>query len=98
MSNHGCRDIVYREFPDKLEAWFRVEKKLHTMKGANELDPTEKILGSEFDPEEREVLIKLLMHLVKEYEKKHGPLSYLVDKFGPSMVTLVLREVLGKLM
>jgi hypothetical protein len=92
MSNNGCRDIVYRQWPDKLEALLRVEKKLCTMKDACASDPIE------FDPEEKEVLKELLDYLVKEYEKKHGSLSYLMDKFGPSIVTVILREALGKIL
>jgi hypothetical protein len=92
MSNNGCRDIVYREWPDKLEAWLRVEKKLNTMKDVCALDPFE------LDPEEKEVLKELLEYLIKGYETKHGTLSYLVDKYGPSLVTLGLREVLGKIL
>ena len=94
MSNDKCKEIVFQEFPEKLEAWIRVEKKLQAMKGTIHAGD---VLESEFDPEEREVLIGLLDYLVKEYERKNGPLSYLMDKFGPSIVIMVLREVLGKI-
>ena len=92
MSNKGCMDIVYREWPDKLEAWLRVEKKLYTMKDACASDPID------FDPEEKEVFKSLLEYLIREYEKKHGPWSYLMDKFGPSIALLILREALGKML
>lgn len=98
MKNKGCIEIVWRNWPEELESWLRVEKKLNAMKNSGVSDPTVKVLDTEFDPEEKEILKKLLEYLIMEYEKKHGPLSYLMDRFGPAMVTLVLREALGKLL
>ena len=97
MSNKGCIDIVYREWPEDLEAWLRVERKLNAIKNDVILNPAENVSNSLFDSEEMEVLHKLLEYLVKEHEKKHGPLSYLLDKFGPSVLMLILREAMGKI-
>jgi hypothetical protein len=97
MSNKGCIDIVYREWPEELEAWLRVERKLNAIKNDVLLNPAENASNSLFDSEEKVVLRKLLEYLVKEHEKKHGPLSYLLDKFGPSVLMLILREAMGKI-
>ena len=97
MSNKGCRDIIYREYPDMLEAWLRLEKKLNEIKTDGISDPAENVSSSVFDSEEMEVLNKLLEYLVKEDAKKHGPLSYIVDKFGPPVLMLILREAMGKI-
>ena len=94
MPNEKCKEIIFREFPEKLDAWMRVEKKLQAMKDE---DHDKTVLDSEFDPEEREVLIELLDYLVKEYERKNGSLPYYIEKVGPSILALVLREVLGKI-
>lgn len=97
MTNNGCLEIVYRNWPDELEAWLRAEKKLNTMKNSGVSDHTEKVLDLEFSPEERKILIKVWEYLIKEHEKRHGSMYYLMDKFGPSIVMLALREAMGKL-
>lgn len=97
MSNKGCIDIVYREWPEKLEAWLRVERKLNAIKNDVILNPAENVSNSVFDSEEKEVISNLLGYLVKEHEKKHGRLSYLLDKFGPPVLMLILREAMGKI-
>lgn len=97
MSYNGCRDIVYHEYPEMLEAWLRVEKKLNAIKTDGISDPAENVSNSVFDSEEMEVFNKLLGYLVNEYEKKHGSLSYLLDKLGPSVLMLILREAMGKI-
>lgn len=96
--NNGCRIIVNKEWPDELEAWLRCEKKLHEMRNEVVSDHTKKVSDLVFDTEEKEVLRKLLCYLTKEHEKKKGRLDYLVDRFGPSIAILLLREGLGKLM
>jgi hypothetical protein len=93
MSNKGCIDIVYREWPEKLEAWLRVERKLNAIKDDAITCPARNVSYSEFDSEEREVLNKLLQYLVKEYERMHRPL----EKYGPSVLLLGLRELIEKL-
>lgn len=93
MSNKGCIDIVYREWPEKLEAWLRVERKLNAIKYNAITCSARNVSYSEFDSEEREVLNKLLQYLVNEYERKHGPL----EKYGPSVLLLGLRELIEKL-
>lgn len=85
----SCIDIVYKNWPEDLEIWIRVEKKLHAIKTDGLSGPAKKISNSELDPEEREVLNNLLQYLVNEYEKKHGPL----EKYGPPILVLALREL-----
>lgn len=97
MANIRCLGIVYREWPEKLEAWLRVERKLNVIKNDAISNPAENVSNSVFDSEEKEVLSNLLGYLVKEHEKKHGSLSYLLDKFGPSVLMLILREAMGKI-
>jgi hypothetical protein len=97
MSLKGCRDIVNRNWPDFLAAWLRVEEKLDTMRSEAVTDPVTIVLGSEFDPEELEVLSKLMEYLVKKYEKSHGSLAYIAERFGPSVAILALKELFEKL-
>jgi hypothetical protein len=98
MVNIGCRPIVNKEWPNELEAWLRCEKKLNALKKEVVSDHNRKVSTLVFDTEEKEVLRKLLDYLAKEHEKKKGRLNYLVDRFGPSIAILLLREGLGKLM
>lgn len=97
MNNKRCMDIVYRNWPEDLEIWIRVEKKLNASKTAVITGPAESVSTSEFDPEEIELIKKLLQYLVIEYEKRHGPFTYLADKFGPSVLMLAIKELVEKL-
>lgn len=97
MNNKGCKDIVYRNWPEDLEIWTRVEKKVNACKTVALTGPTENASTSEFDPEEMELIKKLLHYLVSEYEKRHGPFTYLADKFGPSVLMLAIKELVEKL-
>jgi len=50
MSNKCILEIVYKNWPDKLEAWIRVDKKLEAMKN---ISSTENNIVLDFDPDER---------------------------------------------
>ncbi len=93
MPRNGCTDIVYKNWPEDLEIWIRAEKKLKAIKNARISGPAINVSKSEFDPEEVRILNNLLHYLVNEYERKHGPL----EKYGPSVLLLGLRELIEKL-
>lgn len=97
MTNNGCLDIVYRNWPEKLEIWFRVKTKLNVSKTVGLTGPAEYQSTSVFDPEEVELLNTLLQYLVSEYEKRHGPIPYIVDKAGTAVLMLGLKELVEKL-
>jgi len=94
MSNKCILEIVYKNWPDKLEAWIRVDKKLEAMKN---ISSTENNIVLDFDPDEKEVFNKVMEYLVSEYKTKRNPLVYLADKFAPSAFMLILREAIGKI-
>lgn len=92
-----CTDIVYKKWPERLDVWIRVEKKLGAIKTVGLTGPAENVSTSLFDSEEVELINNLLQLLVSEYERKHGPVSYIVDK-GVSVALMIgLRELVDKL-
>lgn len=92
-----CTDIVYNNWPERLEVWIRVEKKLDAIKTVGLTGPAENVSTSLFDSEEVELINKLLQLLVSEYERKHGPVPYVLDK-GVSVALMIgLRELFDKL-
>lgn len=97
MKNSQCSDIIYQNWPEDLEIWFKVEKKLNASKTVGLIGPAENVSTLEFDHEEMELITKLLRYLVSEYEKRHGPFTYLADKFGPSVLMLAIKELVEKL-
>ncbi len=97
MTNNRCMDIIYRNWPEDLEIWIRVEKKLNASKTVGLTGPAENGSALEFDPEEMELIKKLLQYLVSEYEKRQAPFAYLADKFGPSVLMLAIKELVEKL-
>ena len=95
MRNRCALEIVYTNWPEELDAWIRVDRKLDAMKNACSTGPVD--MGTVFDPDEMEVFLKLWEYLMSEYEKTHGTIPYIVDKFGPSGLMLVLKELIEKL-
>jgi len=86
-----CREIIAEKYPEKLESYFSLKRKLE--KGKCEVIPSVCILT----PSEREVFLLLMEELVTRHENKFGSLSYLIDKFGPAALVFVAKEIMERL-
>lgn len=87
--NDFCREIIAKKYPNKLETYLSLDRKLE--RGKYEVIPSDCPLT----PEERELLILLIEELVMRYENKYRTLSYLIEKVGP-YVLVVAKEILEK--
>lgn len=88
--NDLCREIITKKYPEKLETYLSLERKLE--RGKSEIIPSSCVLT----PNERDLLDLLMEELVIRYENKFGSLSYLTEKFGP-IILLIAKEILEKI-
>lgn len=87
--NDLCREIIAKRYPEKLETYLSLERKLE--RGKSEIVPSSCVLT----PNERDLLDLLMEELVIKYENKFGSLSYLIEKFGP-IALVIAKEILEK--
>jgi hypothetical protein len=90
----GCRGIVEREWPELLEGFDRLEKKLSWMSEEVVRESCGNTFLTGLDQDEQRVLILLIAYL----SGKAGVIKSeesLIRKYGPELAIVILRGLLG---